>query len=346
MNTRKLQRKNRKELLALAKQAQIRGRHRATKGQLIAALVKSVETELPAEYGRTRLALMEVDPRLLHAYWEISAKDRQDAVKRLGSHKAPEAWILRLYKSSTVKSTRGKAGGRFDVPIDLAPGNWYVHLGEEAVALYAEIGPCTRRGRFVSVCRSNTVQIPSRIPPPPSAAQWVQLEGLSSTHHQAEMSSSGDAGEPAAARGAGVRKQGTLAHRSPPTLPKQMPSPPKPDQRPQEKPAPLWPPGEVVHPRHFAVAQAAHGYGVSPPEGSEAKAPPVWDTGSYHDRPTGFSSESMNASSAGSGGSSFDGAGESPVHSEYGSDTCLEDTSQRGGTDQRAQRTAGKRRRT
>src|SRR3990172_7865532 len=81
----------RQELLSLAKQHTIRGRHRMTKAQLIKALTSAPAEaspvsqpsaggpappysyeNLPETYGVTELVLLPVDPYWIHASWEVT----------------------------------------------------------------------------------------------------------------------------------------------------------------------------------------------------------------------------------------------------------------------------------
>ena len=158
MNREELNSRTRKQLLALAKSASIPGRHRMTKAQLSEALVAlfsanpaaQAAVELPSSYGRSYLTLLEINPSLAHAFWELTSEDSKIAGGQLGSESAAAAWTLRLRSVTSDDEF-------FDVRIDPGPGNWYVHHPFNGMACWAEIGLRIPSGRFVSICRSNSI---------------------------------------------------------------------------------------------------------------------------------------------------------------------------------------------
>ncbi len=181
-----LRRKNRKQLNALARAAGIRIKRDATKGELIKAILaarapsatdSSGLKELPREYGRSRLVLMEVEPRMIHAYWEITSEDRRAAAARLGIWGRFSPWVLRFYDVTCIDFDGTNFHSFFDVSVDLAPGNWYVHLWQGEKTYVAEIGPRDPDGRFVPVCRSNFAALPKTCPSSRYAPQWLKVEG-------------------------------------------------------------------------------------------------------------------------------------------------------------------------
>jgi hypothetical protein len=103
--------------------------------------------ELPHVYDASRLTLLEVESRMLHAFWEVTAEDYLEALAQLGPDRPRAAWILRFYGAG--------AGSSFDREIDLGPGSCYLRV--DASPEYAEIGPRIPLGRFVPICRSNSI---------------------------------------------------------------------------------------------------------------------------------------------------------------------------------------------
>jgi hypothetical protein len=133
--------------------------------------------ELPAAYGRTRLTLMEVHPYLVHAYWEVTPEDRAAAVKQMGAESSSVRWVLRFYEAIQNSPEHLESGGQFDVPVDLAPGSWYVTLPAAGRFYYADLGPIAASGRFVAACRSNTVHAPRSDASPHYEPQWLEVTG-------------------------------------------------------------------------------------------------------------------------------------------------------------------------
>ncbi len=189
-----LQNRTYSQLMSLAAQAGIVGRSRLTKAQLIVALssrrapvlrprsatAKSrtrhrEPAELPAQYGRTRVILMEIDPYRVHAFWEITPADYEAAIKRLGRQKHPASWILRFQDVTEPNETDIRS--HFDVSIDSTAGNWYVNMPASGRSYMAEIGPCTAQHRFEPVSRSNTVHIPPAQESAHYDPEWLRVEG-------------------------------------------------------------------------------------------------------------------------------------------------------------------------
>ena len=116
-------------------------------------------TELPNPWGETRLALLVVDPRRLHVYWELGPRE----MRKLSA--SPHA-AVRFY-DVTETPLAGAAGehGYFEIPVELAAKNWYVDLGEPSAAYRAELGCRTSREKWISLARSNLVTMPRLHPP-------------------------------------------------------------------------------------------------------------------------------------------------------------------------------------
>lgn len=119
--------------------------------------------DLPEAYGRTRLVLLAVDPRQVHAYWEVTAEKLAGAREAIGLPDSPPA-ILRFYDSEESHRVQGLPAASFDVPVDLRSRNWYVHLWSPGKSYYVELGLKGGSGQFVSLARSNEVRTPRAWP--------------------------------------------------------------------------------------------------------------------------------------------------------------------------------------
>lgn len=171
----------RKQLVALAKRARIPRYSRMAKIQLIAALASartSEVTELPANYGRTRLTLMEIEPYWVYAYWEVTPAHRRAVFHRRGTDEASGQWILRFFDITGVESRPEGGHDPFDVLVNLKAGSWYVNLWSGGKSYIADLGLRTARGRFVPLCRSNPIRVPSAGPSPESKPRWLKVEGI------------------------------------------------------------------------------------------------------------------------------------------------------------------------
>lgn len=198
MNEAQLRSRTRRQLLALAGKHSLRGRHRMSKDQLIAAIRSQSRTrsrtvsnsdmtllpelkeltELPSIYGRTRLTLMGIDPFWIHAYWEVTPPDQEAALARLGSERVSAHWVLRFYDVTYMTFDGTNAHGHFDQPVDLIANNWYVNLWSSEKTYCADLGALAPSGRFEGACRSNFVHTPRADESPRYQPAWLHVEGV------------------------------------------------------------------------------------------------------------------------------------------------------------------------
>jgi len=179
-----LQRLTRQQLLTLAKAAGLARSGRISRLRLIALLaareapcrkVEPVPAALPSAYGRIRLTLMEIEPDSLYAYWEIPAAVRQTVSEGGWGGQQGGEWVLRFYDAAVPAADPGAAV--LDVPVQVEAGNWYVRIRAEGRPLFAEAGFRAFNGRFVPLCRSNTITLPGALQPPEPAQRWMRVEG-------------------------------------------------------------------------------------------------------------------------------------------------------------------------
>jgi hypothetical protein len=176
MNRSELETKSRRQLLALAESAGIAVPRGLGKAGLIEALLPapSGPAELPASYGRTRLTLVEIEPHWIHAYWEITDADHDAALAKAGD----AAWVLRFHDVTEVEFDGANARDSFDVPVDVAAGNWYVNLWSGGKTYCAEIGLRAADGAFTPLSRSGVVQVPAAATPSRAEPEWMKVEPL------------------------------------------------------------------------------------------------------------------------------------------------------------------------
>lgn len=107
---------------------------------------------------------MPVDPFLVHAYWrgvpEEAGETREGSEDAEGSPRA----VLRVHDLSAGKDAGALPEGFFDVAIDLASQNWYVHLLKPIRTCLVEIGLVRSDGRFTPLARSNSIDLPAAAP--------------------------------------------------------------------------------------------------------------------------------------------------------------------------------------
>jgi hypothetical protein len=127
--------------------------------------VKSGSPGLPASYGRTKVVVLPIDPFHVHAYWEVTEKDRLLAMKRLdpmGAHRL--SWVLRFHDVSSPRAR--ERDEHFDVFVDRAARNWYIELWSPGRRYWVELGTAFG-ARFSPVSRSREIELPRAAPAPP-----------------------------------------------------------------------------------------------------------------------------------------------------------------------------------
>lgn len=186
--------KNKNELLAIAKNLNIKGRSLLTKDKLIEEIKKKtvknnqnktlLETEqkissskeinyssnipqnnlptqeiqenieLPHLYNKDMLTLMVRDPYWGFVYWEVSDSTIQKF------NVAKEKLALRIYDITDL-NFNGTNAHRF-LHIDVGTAlNWYVDFGEANRSFICELGYLDESGRFIKILSSNRIQTPS-----------------------------------------------------------------------------------------------------------------------------------------------------------------------------------------
>jgi len=130
--------------------------------------------DLPNSYGETRVALLPVDPYLVHVYWEITKNDVERAKSQLGKAYAGARPVLRFYDITYLIFDGNTPHHTFDVEIDLRTRNWYVPLWSPEKTYVIDIGFKTTEGLFYSLARSNVAQT-SRAWPRPTTEKGVFL---------------------------------------------------------------------------------------------------------------------------------------------------------------------------
>ncbi|MHC4915891.1 MAG: DUF4912 domain-containing protein [Planctomycetota bacterium] len=104
------------------------------------------------------------DPRCVFVYWELGGSGYQRARDSLAGELAGGVWVLRLIK---VRADRF-----FDVPVDPACGNWYLHV-EPGERYQVKIGLVLPSGSFHEVAASQEVVTPAETISDVIDEQWM-----------------------------------------------------------------------------------------------------------------------------------------------------------------------------
>ncbi len=167
---------------------------------------------LPNSYGVTRLVVLPVNPTLIHAYWEVTAKDLQTGIERLGTPRKHLQSVLRFY---TTPSSRLRAMSApqepFDVEIDLKTRNWYVHKLSPGSCYLVELGLKSRSGQFVPLVAGVLVQTPPSEPSQEEGHLYMRVSASGATKELISLSSNKEQHPPVAL----PTHQGQIAHQQP-----------------------------------------------------------------------------------------------------------------------------------
>jgi hypothetical protein len=116
---------------------------------------------------RGQVALMDVDPRRLHAYWSVNPDYLSELRKGYHAPRAP--LVLRIYELGGEAA----APHHFDLEVEGLTNNLYIDLWAEGRGYIGQIGLKTRR-RFISIATSPPVRMPA---PAPAEAPSQPPEG-------------------------------------------------------------------------------------------------------------------------------------------------------------------------
>ena len=112
------------------------------------------------EYSKDRLVVMVRDPYWLHAYWELTRQSIDRARVALGQHWHSARPVLRLSEVTRDGTTSTVRKIVRDIAIHGGVNNWYVDVQDPPKSYQLDIGYVTPDGRFLSLCRSNSVTTP------------------------------------------------------------------------------------------------------------------------------------------------------------------------------------------
>lgn len=118
----------------------------------------SDHNSLPQGYGTTEAILLPRDPNWMFLYWEITGNSRTEACRVHGADIFQKGrQVIRVHQAAA------SAGDNkyFDIPIMHDAKNWYVNVQESGGAYYCEVGLVLPDGFFISLVKTNTVNLPA-----------------------------------------------------------------------------------------------------------------------------------------------------------------------------------------
>lgn len=113
---------------------------------------------LPAGYGTTEAILLPRDPNWMFIYWEITGDSRKEACRVHGADIFRQGrQVIRVHQAAANAGD----GKYFDIPVMHDAKNWYVNVQESGGAYYCEVGLALPDGVFISLVKTNTVNLPA-----------------------------------------------------------------------------------------------------------------------------------------------------------------------------------------
>ena len=132
------------------------------------------KVEQPEE---SRIVLMDIDPHRLHAYWEITQRDKKRILEQLDEPSYPQRQIIRVYDVTYIHFDGNNAHNYFDIEVDKDKGNWYINLWSPHKSFCAEIGMRSFQDDFYPIARSNYIDTPRPYQSSSGEEQWMKVSG-------------------------------------------------------------------------------------------------------------------------------------------------------------------------
>jgi hypothetical protein len=125
-----------------------------------------------------RVAVMAVNPYLLHVYWQVSERDSENIRDILHESAAEARPVLRFYDITCILFDGTNAHRTFDVEVDLRTMKWKVPVWSADKSYVVDLGYKGSEGYFYPIARSNVVNVPRAEPSPRLAEGRLPVEGV------------------------------------------------------------------------------------------------------------------------------------------------------------------------
>lgn len=113
---------------------------------------------LPEGYGTTEAILLPRDPNWMFLYWEITDNSKKEACRAHGAFIFQKGrQVIRVHQAVANDG----ADKYFDIPVMHDAKNWYVNVQESGMAYYCEVGLVLPDDTFISLVKTNTVNLPA-----------------------------------------------------------------------------------------------------------------------------------------------------------------------------------------
>jgi hypothetical protein len=138
---------------------------------------KSVNAIVLSEPPAARVAVMPVNPRLLHVYWQISQRDLENIHHIFHEPGAKARPVLRFYDITYILFDGTNAHHVFDVEVDLRTLSWNVALWRGNKSYVVDLGYKSSDGSFYPMARSNVIHVPREEPSHRLDESYLRIEG-------------------------------------------------------------------------------------------------------------------------------------------------------------------------
>jgi hypothetical protein len=118
------------------------------------------KNSLPKTYDDIKIVLLPRDNTWLYSYWEISKGIVGGISKIYGDAFNPNYIAIRIYDITGITFDGSNANKFFDIHVGSRDISWYIDLGEYNRSVCADLGFFLKDGRFISVARSNVIEMP------------------------------------------------------------------------------------------------------------------------------------------------------------------------------------------
>ena len=137
----------------------------------------SINARVLAEPPASRVAVMTVNPHLLHVYWQISQPDLENIHHTSHEPGAKVQPVLRFYDITYILFDGTNAHHTFDVEVDLRTLRWNVTLWNDNKSYVVDLGYKSSDGRFYRMARSNVIHVPREQPSHRLDESYLRIEG-------------------------------------------------------------------------------------------------------------------------------------------------------------------------
>lgn len=137
---------------------------------------KSPKNTFPDDRAASRVAVVAINPYLLHIWWHISGQHFEDIQGAPGESPEDARVVLRSYDITCILFDGTNAHQTFDVEVDPRTQQWKVPIWSAGKSYVIELGYKALDGRFHQIARSNIVHVPRAGPSPRRDERYLCVE--------------------------------------------------------------------------------------------------------------------------------------------------------------------------